>query len=655
MQETPPSAPASEALPAEAQGNEEPSLPGFAPAPARPSGYRVLARKYRPSSFADLIGQDAMVRTLRNAFANNRIPQAWMLTGVRGVGKTTTARILARGLNYQLPDGSGTPTVDLERFGLHCEAIVEGNHIDVMEIDAASNNGVENVRQITDSVRYAPTSARYKVYIIDEVHMLSAGAFNAFLKTLEEPPPHVKFIFATTEIRKVPVTVLSRCQRFDLRRVDTSTLVTHLARICKLEEVPVEDEALSLIARAAEGSVRDAMSLLDQAIAHGAGNVVAEDVRAMLGLADRARLLDLFEALMGGKANEALAGLRALYDVGSDPALVIADLADVAHLATRLKILPEAARDAALSEAERVRGLSFAERLSMPVLSRAWQILSRGLLEVQAAAKPIAAAEMLLIRLAYAANLPTPDEALKVLSPGAPGASATASSPASGGTAISGAFTAAGSPNSATSAGSISSPSARPPASLRVASSSPGSVGANALRREERAPEARATPVLHRFEDVIALAHEKRDLTLAYALERDVRLVTFERGRIEFEPSSAAKDDLAKSVARRLFEWTGERWLVAVSPSPGARSVGEMRDSERKSTLEAAKGEPLVQAILERFPGAEIVTVRDSLAAREEELEEPQEYPESFDDESFNPQSVEDGDPFEFLDDMSDE
>ncbi|MBV8963694.1 MAG: DNA polymerase III subunit gamma/tau, partial [Hyphomicrobiales bacterium] len=272
-----------------------------------------------------------------------------------------------------------------------------------------------------------------------------------------------------------------------------------------------------------------------------------------------------------------------------------------------------------------------------------------------AAAKPIAAAEMLLIRLAYAANLPTPDEALKVLSPGAPGASATASSPASGGTAISGAFTAAGSPNSATSAGSISSPSARPPASLRVASSSPGSVGANALRREERAPEARATPVLHRFEDVIALAHEKRDLTLAYALERDVRLVTFERGRIEFEPSSAAKDDLAKSVARRLFEWTGERWLVAVSPSPGARSVGEMRDSERKSTLEAAKGEPLVQAILERFPGAEIVTVRDSLAAREEELEEPQEYPESFDDESFNPQSVEDGDPFEFLDDMSDE
>ena len=293
MQEPPPSAPASQAPPAEAQAESELALPGLLPEPARTAkpqqGYRVLARKYRPSSFKDLIGQDAMVRTLRNAFARNRIPQAWMLTGVRGVGKTTTARILARGLNYQLPDGRGAPTVDMERPGLHCEAIIEGNHIDVMEIDAASNTGVENVRQITDSVRYAPTMARYKVYIIDEVHMLSGAAFNAFLKTLEEPPPHVKFIFATTEVRKVPVTVLSRCQRFDLRRVEAATLLAHLSHICGLEGVAAEDEALALIARAAEGSVRDAMSLLDQAIAHGAGNVQAEDVRQMLGLADRAR------------------------------------------------------------------------------------------------------------------------------------------------------------------------------------------------------------------------------------------------------------------------------------------------------------------------------------------------------------------------------
>ena len=656
MQETPPSTPASEALPAEVQGAEELSLPGFAPPQARASGYRVLARKYRPSSFADLIGQDPMVRTLRNAFANNRIPQAWMLTGVRGVGKTTTARILARGLNYQLTDGGGTPTVDLERFGLHCEAIIEGNHIDVMEIDAASNNGVENVRQITDSVRYAPTSARYKVYIIDEVHMLSAGAFNAFLKTLEEPPPHVKFIFATTEIRKVPVTVLSRCQRFDLRRVDAATLVSHLARICKLEEVLIDDEALALIARAAEGSVRDAMSLLDQAIAHGAGKVVAEDVRAMLGLANRARLLDLFEALMAGKANEALAGLRALYDIGSDPALVIADLADVAHLATRLKILPEAGKDAALSEAERVRGLSFAERLSMPVLSRAWQILSRGLLEVQAAAKPIAAAEMLLIRLAYASNLPTPDEALKALSQGSSAAPPVSAPLSPSGAALSdGTAVAGAAPASSAVSTTPSSPSSRQPTSLRVASSSSGAGGANALRREQPTPSPRAMPLINRFEDVIALAQEKRDLTLAYALERDVRLVAFERGRIEFEPSPGAKDDLAKTVARRLFEWTGERWLVALSPAAGGRSVGETRDVERKTALEAARTEPLVRAILERFPGAEIVTVRDSLAATQEELEEAGEYPESLDAGSLDTQTVEDSDPFEFLDNLSDD
>ncbi|SDR63102.1 DNA polymerase-3 subunit gamma/tau [Rhizobiales bacterium GAS113] len=644
MQEPPPSAPASLAPLAEAQAAQipslEPSLPGFAAPPdVRPSktGYRVLARKYRPSSFNDLIGQDAMVRTLRNAFARNRIPQAWMLTGVRGVGKTTTARILARGLNFELPDGTGAPTVDMDRLGLHCSAIIEGNHIDVLEIDAASNNGVENVRQITDSVRYAPTSARYKVYIIDEVHMLSAGAFNAFLKTLEEPPPHVKFIFATTEIRKVPVTILSRCQRFDLRRVDAATLVQHLRRICGLESVTIEDEALALIARAAEGSVRDAMSLLDQAIAHGVGTVLAEDVRQMLGLADRARLLDLFEELMAGRAAEALGQLRALYDVGSDPALVIADLADIAHLATRLKILPEAAKDASLSEAERVRGLSFAERLSMPVLSRAWQLLSRGLLEVQAAGKPIAAAEMLLIRLAYAANLPTPDEALKAL--------ASTPGPGSGGGApagISGAGPAGGASSALQPA---AAPSSRPPTSLRLAASGGGT---GALRREA-APQAVAAPQLASFADVVALAREKRDLTLTYALETDVRLVAFEQGRIEFEPGQGASDDLAKTIARRLLEWTGERWLVAVSPASGTQSVAERRDLERRSALEDARGQPLVRAILERFPGAEIVDVRDSLAPQDEEGDENAAVPQDFD-----PESSDDDDPFEFLDSLQD-
>ena len=637
MQETPPPAPASQAPPAEAQAEAELSLPGLAPPPAvraKPAGYRVLARKYRPSSFKDLIGQDAMVRTLRNAFSPSRIPQAWMLTGVRGVGKTTTARILARGLNYQLPDGSGAPTVDMDQLGLHCEAIIEGNHIDVMEIDAASNNGVENVRQITDSVRYAPTSARYKVYIIDEVHMLSAGAFNAFLKTLEEPPPHVKFIFATTEIRKVPVTILSRCQRFDLRRVEAATLVTHLAHICGLEGVTAEAEALALMARAAEGSVRDAMSLLDQGIAHGAGGVLAEDVRHMLGLADRTRVLDLFETLLGGKAAEALGLLRVLYDAGSDPAMIISDLADIAHLATRLKILPEAAKDASLSEAERQRGLAFAEGLSMPVLSRAWQILSRGLLEVQAAAKPIAAAEMLLIRLAYAANLPTPEDALKALGP-------SDGAPSPGAAAGPGGGSGGGSNRSGTVARGDATP-ARPAPSLRVASSSP----ATALRREREAPAQIAAPQLARFEDVIALARENRDLNLTYALERDVRLVSFEQGRIEFEPAPGASDDLAKTMARRLLEWTGERWLVAVSPAAGTQSIGERRDLDRAAAVEEAKATPLVRAILERFPGAQIIDVRDRL---DDEAEE--------DDETAveAAQSPEDEDPYEFLDALDDD
>ncbi len=380
-------------------------------APAEGTGYRVLARKYRPASFADLIGQDAMVRTISNAFETGRIPQAWILTGVRGVGKTTTARILARALNYQLPDGSVTaPTIDMPALGLHCQAIIESRHIDVLEMDAASHNSVEDVRQINDAIRYAPVSARYKVYILDEVHMLSPSAFNALLKTLEEPPPHAKFIFATTEIRKVPVTVLSRCQRFDLHRVDAALLVKHLEGIAGKEQIEVEPAALALIARAAEGSVRDSLSLLDQAIAHAAGAVRAEDVRQMLGLADRVRIVDLFEALMKGDVAAALKELREQYDIGADPAVVLSDLAEFTHFVTRVKIVPTVADDISLSEAERVRGRAFAAQLSMRVLSRVWQMLLKGMTEVQVSGRPLAAAEMVLVRIAYAADLPTPDE-----------------------------------------------------------------------------------------------------------------------------------------------------------------------------------------------------------------------------------------------------
>src|SRR4051794_40749723 len=378
--------------------------------------YRVLARKYRPSSFDDLIGQEAVVRTVSNAFETGRIPQAWILTGVRGVGKTTTARILARALNYEMPDGSVKgPTVQMPTLGVHCQAIMESRHMDVLEMDAASHTGVDDVRQINDSVRYAPASARYKVYIIDEVHMLSTAAFNAFLKTLEEPPEHAKFVFATTEIRKVPVTVLSRCQRFDLRRVEADVLMKHLANVASKEGVAIEPEALGIIARAAEGSVRDSLSLLDQAIAHAAGLVRADAVRQMLGLADRTRVIDLFEHLARGDIASAFGEFRAQYDVGADPVVVLSDPPEFVNFFPRVKIVPATADNVAFGETERLRARDFAAKLSMRVLSRMWQMLLKGITETQAATRPAAAAEMVLVRIAYVADMPTPDEAIRMI------------------------------------------------------------------------------------------------------------------------------------------------------------------------------------------------------------------------------------------------
>ena len=390
------------------------SISAATPSAAKP--YRVLARKYRPSSFDDLIGQEAMVRTVSNAFETGRIPQAWILTGVRGVGKTTTARILARALNYEMPDGSVKgPTIHMPDLGVHCQAIMESRHMDVLEMDAASHTGVDDVRQINDSVRYAPASARYKVYIIDEVHMLSTAAFNAFLKTLEEPPEHAKFVFATTEIRKVPVTVLSRCQRFDLRRVEADVLMRHLSNIAAKEGVEVEPEALGIIARAAEGSVRDSLSLFDQAIAHAAGLVRADAVRQMLGLADRTRVIDLFDSLARGDIASAFNEFREQYDVGADPVVVLSDLAEFVNFVTRVKIVPATADNVAFGETERVRARDFAAKLSMRVLSRMWQMLLKGITEVQTATRPAAAAEMVLVRIAYVADLPTPDEAIRMI------------------------------------------------------------------------------------------------------------------------------------------------------------------------------------------------------------------------------------------------
>ncbi|HEV2565851.1 MAG TPA: DNA polymerase III subunit gamma/tau [Microvirga sp.] len=562
--------------------NDEPALPGFpaAPAPtAKASPYRVLARKYRPKTFDDLIGQEAMVRTLSNAFETGRIPQAWMLTGVRGVGKTTTARILARGLNYQKADGSGAPTIHMPELGVHCQAIMESRHVDVLEMDAASHTGIDDVRQIIDGIRYSPVSARYKVYIIDEVHMLSEKAFNAFLKTLEEPPPHAKFIFATTEIRKVPVTILSRCQRFDLRRIEADKLVAHLSRICAAEGVQADQEALAAIARAAEGSARDSLSLMDQAIAHGAGVVTPDTVRDMLGLADRTQVIDLFEAVMRGDVPAAFAGLRSQYDAGADPAVILSDLAAFSHVVTRLKLIPEAARDPALSEIERIRGADYAQKLSVRTLSRAWQILLKGIPEVQSSNRPIAAAEMVIVRLAYAADLPTPDEALRALKDGAP-----------------------------VPAGGPSAPATRPPG--------PATSGTMALATSQPHPQPRPqaaqpepTMRLRRFEDVVALAGEKREIVLKSQLERDVRLVRFEEGRIELSLTETGSRTIANDLTRALQQWTGERWMVALSSEEGGQTLHEKAVAAERERREGAANHPLVQAVLSKFPGAQIVNV----------------------------------------------
>ncbi|MCL2384670.1 MAG: DNA polymerase III subunit gamma/tau [Alphaproteobacteria bacterium] len=551
--------------------------------------YRVLARKYRPARFEDLIGQEAMVRTLSNAFDLGRIHQAYILTGVRGVGKTTTARILARAFNYELPACGERPAVDyptihMPELGAHCQAIIESRHVDVIEMDAASHTGIDDVREIIESARYKPVMARSKVYIIDEVHMLSKQAFNGLLKTLEEPPDHVKFLFATTEIDKVPVTVRSRCQRFDLRRVEAGMLIGHLAAICAQEGVTIEPEALRLIARAAEGSVRDALSLLDQAIAQGSGatpsgvTVTAEALRELLGLADHGRIIDLFEALMGGGMASALNLLKELHDCGADPAEVLASLADFIHLVTRLKLVPEAGQDNVLTPDERQRGSQFAASLSMPVLTRAWQLLLKGLREVKESPRPLAAADMVLVRIGYAADLPTPDEALRKLA--------------------------------ARTGGEVperSVPGKNPPGSGSVIRAS--SAAALAAAPRESIPAAPSVR-LSRFEDVVALAGEHRDIQMKLALERDVRLVRFEPGQIEFSLKAGASPQLAQTLARRLLDWTGNRWMVVVSSTEGYPSLKEQEEARVRETFSGVSGEPLVQSVLAAFPGAEIIAVR---------------------------------------------
>ncbi|MBS9719337.1 DNA polymerase III subunit gamma/tau [Tianweitania sp. BSSL-BM11] len=578
------------------------------------AGYRVLARKYRPADFTTLIGQEPMVRTLTNAFDTGRVAQAWMLTGVRGVGKTTTARILARALNYKTAE-IDRPSVALEALGEHCQAIMEGRHVDVIEMDAASHTGIDDIREIIEQVRYAPVSARYKVYIIDEVHMLSTQAFNGLLKTLEEPPPHVKFIFATTEIRKVPITVLSRTQRFDLRRVDAALLTGHLGSIAEKETITVEPEALAMIARAAEGSVRDSLSIFDQAIAHGSGTVTAEAVRAMLGLADRTRVIDLFEHIMQGDVAAALGELRAQYDTGADPATVLTDLAEFTHLVTRLRYVPEASEDASLSEAERMRGSALSQTLSVRVLSRAWQMLLKGITEVQTAARPVSAAEMVLIRLAHAAELPTLDDVLK-----GNGAAPSETRPSGNG----------GGRPSLPSGGNGGGGAASAVSTARMMPAGGGAQTMRLVQTEASPAPAMQTAVqpapeptvkVASLNDIVALAEAARDMPFKIGVKGCVRLVRIEPGKLEINLTEDAPRTLLTDIQNRLSKWTGMRWLVTVSREEGGQTLAEIETQKRESARMEAEADPTVAAILAAFPRSKIIDIRIPEAADDVELD----------------------------------
>jgi DNA polymerase-3 subunit gamma/tau len=565
-------------------GKRSAKAKGKAATPTHPESHAALARKYRPKVFAELIGQEAMVRTLKNAFASGRIAQAYMLTGVRGVGKTTTARLIARALNYEAPGVEG-PTLDIEAEGVHCRAILESRHLDVVEMDAASHTGIDDIRELIDSAHYKPNIARYKVYILDEVHMLSKPAFAGLLKTLEEPPEHVKFIFATTEVRKVPVTVLSRCQRFDLKRIEIETLIEHLAKVAAAEGARAERPALALIARAAEGSVRDALSILDRAIAFGGSEVEAGAVRGLLGLADRVRIFDLMETVLKGDAGAALTELAALNRDGAEPGQIIADLADAVHAVTLVKAAGTASADPAASEAERARAAGLAERLSMPALARAWQMLLKGHDEVRESPRPLAAADMVLVRLAYAATLPPPGELARRLSD-ATGAGA-AEAPAS------------------------PKPSRKPEPAAMLSAERPLTVthdDASPAREQEE--QKLPPPELKSFEDVVALAEAKRDLKLKHALVEQVRLVRFKPGTLELNPLPQAPRELGQDLMRKLKAWTGRVWIVAVSDEEGAAALGVQRREREAREIEQVREHPAVKQVMQHFPGARIAAVR---------------------------------------------
>ena len=560
--------------------------------------YRVLARKYRPQTFADLIGQEVLVRTLTNAFASGRIAHAFVLTGIRGIGKTTTARIIARGLNCIGPDGLGEPTTDPCGVCPNCVAITEDRHVDVIEMDAASRTGVDDVREIIDSVQYAPVSARYKVYIIDEVHMLSKNAFNALLKTLEEPPPHVKFIFATTELRKIPVTIISRCQKFDLKRVELDELAQHLVNVSTKEAIVLPVDCAQLIAAAAEGSVRDALSLLDQAIAmhtdaQGAVTINAASVREMLGLADKSQLFTLLQQLFAGDTDKALASAQQLFTQGADPVMLLSDLLEITHYLTRILAAPALASNVHFSPAEQQLATDMAATLNIPALTRAWQILTRGGDEMRHAGNSKATLEMVLVRLGYAAQLPSPAELVRAVQNGAV-------TP-----------TAAPAPRAGNGGGATAGVHHLAPAvsSHATASSAPGSatvMRSGAATAKAVQPEMQPTIDVHSYAEVVQLFELKREGLLASHLINDFRPVRFAPGRIEVKPIAHIAPDVPARINRRLKEWTGQSWNVIFSDEEGEPSMREQRQAAAAKAKEYALNHPKVRAVMDAFPDAQV-------------------------------------------------
>ena len=547
------------------------------------NSYKVLARKYRPETFKDLVGQAAMVQTLKNAFKADRIAQAFILTGIRGTGKTTTARIIAKGLNCIGLNQKGGPTVEPCGKCSNCTAIIQGNHVDVLEMDAASRTGVDDIREIIESIYYKASSGRFKVYIIDEVHMLSNNAFNALLKTLEEPPKHVKFIFATTEIRKVPVTVLSRCQRFDLRRIEPEEMIALLQRITKSEGVNVSEDAFRMITRAAEGSARDATSLLDQAISHGGGSSDAKHVRAMLGIADRGRVLDLFKMIMQGDAAAALTELNSQYSDGADPTVVLKDLAEITHWISVSKITPDMNEDPTITPDERTRGIELSKTLSMRALTRMWQMLVKSLGEIAIAPSPIMAAEMIIIRLTHAADLPPTDELIKIierkLRPNRNEKSFEDQQKSLDTSSANNELTKAKHNNSS---------------NLKIATAVDEEVGIFNYMK---------------FDHVLELIKQKRDVKLLIDIESGLRLVSYRPGYIEFTPTDLAPANLAQRLSNRLKEWTGIRWAVSVVQDGEAQTIIEKKERNAKELETEAYSHPFVKEALVQFPAARIVNV----------------------------------------------